>query len=149
MAKSQGEAVFQAVNEVLNGEISGEVKLSKEQLHEVHSKVFLAFASGDCVHSKNPSEAELLKYIPGLVNNWLRKDKRLNGGIVYMAKNPGSRKGSGDESLKAMKQLLEVTTDSDARTEIQTAIDARLAELNPPKKINADVLPEALRKFVK
>ena len=150
MSMTQGEAVFQAVSEVVGTtEHDMAVTLSKEDLEAVHSKVFLAFASGQCVHSKNPNEAQLLKYIPGLVNNWLRKDPRLNGNTKYVAKNPGSRSGSGDECIKAMKSLLSITTDPEARVQIQTAIDARLAEIKPKPEIKVDALPESLRHLVK
>lgn len=148
MTISQGEAVFQAVNEVLDGEISGTVSLSKAQLTEVYSKVMLAFQSGQTVHTKNPDEAALRKYIPGLVNNWLRKDSRLNGGTKYQTKKPGSRSGSGDESVKAMRTLLSVTTDPAVKAQIQAAIDERIASLKPSPTIDAAALPESLRHLV-
>jgi hypothetical protein len=150
MGKSQGEAVFQAVCEVIGGDPDGKVILRKDELAAVHSKVLLAFTSGQTVHSKSPNEATLLKYIPGLVNNWLRKDKRLNGGVQYAAKNPGSRTRSGDESVRAMRTLLSVTTDVEAKQQIQLAIDERLALIKPKTTavIDPSKLPEALRRFV-
>ena len=87
--------------------------------------------------------------MPGLVNNWLRKDGRLNGGVKYTAKNPGSRSGSGDEAIRAMKTLLSVTTDASAKLEIQAAIEARQAELKPKVEVNVAALPESLRHLVK
>lgn len=148
MAITQGEAVFQAVNEVLDGNIEGQVKLSDAQLAQVHSKVFTAFTTGVTTHSSNPSEAQLRKYIPGLVNNWLRKDSRLNGGVTYQTKKPGSRSGSQDESVKAMRTLLSVTTDPAAKAQIQAAIDKRIASLKPKPEIKVDALPESLRHLV-
>lgn len=150
MSMTQGEAVFQAVCEVIGGEPDGgKVELREDELEAVHAKVLGFFTSGATSHSKNPSTDQLLKYIPGLVNNWLRKDKRLNGGSNYVAKRPGSRSGSGDESVKAMRTLLSVTTDPDAKSQIQAAITARVAELKPKVEINAAALPEALRHLVK
>lgn len=148
MGITQGEAVFQAVCEVA-GEFDGKVELNKAQLETVYSKVLAMFTSGQTSHSKNPSEAELIKYIPGLVNNWMRKDTRLNGGSKYEAKRPGSRSGSGDESVKAMRQLLSVTSDPEAKGQIQDALDERIASLKPKTEINAAALPEALRHLVK
>lgn len=148
---TQGEAVFQAVCAVIGGEPGGEkVELRKDELEAVHEAVFMSFKNGTTVHSKNPTDEQLKKYIPGLVNNWLRKDKRLNGNTTYVAKNPGSRSGSGDEAIKAMKLLLSVTTDPDSKQEIQTEIDKRLATLkaaNAPA-IDVEKLPEALRHLV-
>ena len=148
MGITQGEAVFQAVSEVV-GSIDGAVSLSDEQREAVVEKVFMAFTTGATTHSGSPTEAQLRKYIPGLVNNWMRKDKRLNGGTKYETKRPGSRTGSGDDSIKAMRALMSVTTDPEAKAEIQAAIDARVAELNHQKAvINTDLLPESLRHLV-
>lgn len=149
MSMTQGEAVFQAVQSILKGEISGKVTLTSEQKHAVEAEVLSFFQLGECAHSnKTIDEAGLKKYIPGLVNNWLRKDKRLNGGDKYVTQKPGSRAGSGDESLKAMKALLSVTKDEDSRAQIQLAIEERQAALKPKPAINVAALPEALRHLV-
>lgn len=148
MGITQGEAVFQAVNEVLDGEVNGVVTLNEAQKKMVYAAVFSFFKTGATVHSSNPTDEQLMKYIPGLVNNWLRKDKRLNGGAKYEARKPGSRAGSGDESIKAMRQLLAVTTDPEAKAQIQAAIDQRAATLKPNPTINAAALPESLRHLV-
>lgn len=148
----QSEAVFQVVSAVFETELSeGGVAIpdtkswSEAQKQQVYQGIFSMFKSGQTSHSKSPDDAALLKYIPGLVNNHVRKDSRLNGGTKYTPKNPGTRSGSGDESVKAMRALLSVTTDSEARTQIEAAIKARLAELKPTVKINVDALPESLR----
>lgn len=146
---TQGEAVYNAVVEVLGEKPTGKVELTDAQLKQVEERVILAFKNGETIHSKNPDESGLRKYVPGLVNNWLRKDLRLNGGTPYQAKNPGSRSGGGDESVKAMKTLLSMTTDADARTAIQLEIDKRVAELKPKVEIDIEKLPESLRQFVK
>lgn len=143
---TQGEAVFQAVLKVV-GEINGKVELTESQGAAVREHVVQAFLTGQTQHKSNPPEAELRKYVPGLINNWLRKDKRLNGGEKYQAKNPGSRTGSSDESLKAMKALLSVAPTDEARAEIEAAIEARKAELKPKVEINVDALPAHLRSY--
>jgi len=147
MSMSQGEAVYQAVIAVI-GEVKGKVELTTEQKKEVHELVFMDFNTNQTAHKSNPNEEQLRKYIPGLVNNWVRKDKRLNGGTKYAAKNPGSRAGSGDDALKAMKQLLAVTTDEGAREEIQEAITIRMKALKPKPVVNIEALPPTLRRFV-
>lgn len=149
MSITQGEAVFQAVREVLDvEELNEKVNLTEAQLNEVHGAVYFMFLNGVTVHRGNPSEEQLKKYIPGLVNNWIRKDKRLNGGQKYEPKNPGSRKGGNDESIKAMRTLLSVTQDPLVRDQIEAAIEARLEELKPKPVINAEALPESLRYLV-
>ena len=147
MGMSQGEAVYQAVVAVMES-IDGAVQPSKQQLAAIEDRVFQFFKSGECTHSKQPSDAQLKKYIPGLVNNWLRKDKRLNGGNKYVAKNPGSRTGSGDEILKNLRLLLSVTTDPEAKDKVSAAITERLNQLKPQATIDVSMLPENLRHLV-
>jgi hypothetical protein len=144
MKTNQRDAVYNAVVAVI-GEVNGKVDLSKTQKAEVHSRLFSEFKAGNVEHSNLPDDEKLTKYIPGLVNNWVRKDPRLNGGTKYTAKNPGIRAGSGDESIKVMKQLLAMTPDASAKAEIQAAIDARVRELKPKKVLNIEALPVSLR----
>lgn len=153
----QSEAVVKAVREVcaehgiaFEGDMGP--KLSKELRQSVYSILFEGFMNGSIQYSKALDEASVKKYIPGLVNNWLRKGKALNGGVAYVVRNPGSRTGSGDEQLKALRALQKrYETGSDDFMEIQSFIDARLAELGATKKantakpINVEALPEALR----
>ena len=148
---NQGEAVFQAVKrhaEVVPGTA---VKLSDEQKKKVYEELIHGFMNGDIRYKlkdgEKLEESIIRKYVPGLVNNWVRKDKRLNGDVKYEAKNPGSRTGNGDEKLKNMKALLDVVKDPAAKKEIQQAIDDRKAELQPKKEINLSALPEHLRQY--
>lgn len=92
--------------------------------------------------------AELGKYTVGLINNWIRKNPEFNAGGSYEPKNPGSRKGTGDETVKALRALLKVTSDAAVKADIQTEIDKRLNELKPKVEINISALPEHLRHLV-
>jgi hypothetical protein len=91
-------------------------------------------------------------YVGGLVNNWFRKDKRLNGSVKYEAKAPGSRAGAGDEQLKALKTLRATKSDdAEALAVIDQAIETRKAELQAAKpqatltQAQVDALPAAVR----
>ncbi len=144
---NQRDGVFGAVVAVI-GDVSGAVSLNSEQKKQVYAHLFAGFKSGQIELATPKNDAELTKYIPGLVNNWLRKDTRLNGGVKYVTKHPGSRAGTGDETMKAMRMLLSVTTDSAARAEIEAAIATRTAELKKPTvTLNVSALPPELRKF--
>ena len=98
------------------------------------------------------TDEKLMKgYVNGLVSNWHRKDVRFNGNVKYEAKNPGSRAGSGDEVLKALKALRETKVgDAEAITAIDSAIESRKAEIG--KKVvtiteeQIALIPEELRK---
>jgi hypothetical protein len=129
---SQKEAVFQAVKNVC-----GEQDVytpSKEQRAQVNAILFEGFRSGTIELDREFSDTDLKSYVSGLQSNWLRKDKRLNGNVAYVAKNPGSRAGSGDASLKAMRALLSTLTTEEDKIEVQGHIDARIAEIGASKK---------------
>lgn len=145
---TQNEAVYMAVLGVV-GDVDGKITPNEAQLKEVYAAMMTSFKAGQWTkNSGGQEEAAVLKYIPGLVNNHLRKDLRLNGGTKYETKRPGSRSGSGDESVKAMRTLLSVTSDPAAKQQIQAAIDERIASLKPKTEIKVDALPEALRHLV-
>jgi hypothetical protein len=143
----QSDAVFQAVVNVM-GEQDGAYKPTTEQRKLVHAILCAGFEAGT-IDMKGERDADYIKsYVPGLTSNWLNKDKRLNGGTKYEAKNPGSRTGHSDPQVKAMRLLASTKTDPSEKAEIQAFIDRRLAEIAPASKtvtINVDDLPEALR----
>ena len=143
---TQKEAVFQAVNNVC-GAVDGAYAPSKEERAQINSILFEGFRSGKIELEKEYDDSGLKAYVSGLQSNWLRKDKRLNGGTQYVAKNPGSRAGSTDPQVKAMRLLLGTKTDAAERAEIQAFIDKRVAEIKPAKtvSINVDDLPESLK----
>lgn len=147
MSVKQKDAVFAAVVSVKGtSNFSDVVSLSKEERATVCSELFAGIRDGSVVFGDTTiDDTKLNAYISGLVSNWLRKDTRLNGNTKYVAKNPGTRTGSGDDSLKAMRALLTATSDESARAEIQAEIDKRLGELKPKKVINVAALPESLR----
>jgi len=151
--QSQKEAVFTAVVNVLAQEnisiVEGQpVAMTKEYRALVNNILFEGFRNGTIELDREFSDSDLKGYVSGLQSNWLRKDKRLNGGIQYVAKNPGSRAGSGDPSLKAMRTLMStLTTDAD-KAEVQSHIDTRLSEIQASKAksvtIDYSVLPADL-----
>ncbi len=140
---SQKEAVFQAVRNVM-GEQDGAYAPTKEQRAQVNSILFEGFRSGTIELDREFSDTDLKSYVSGLQSNWLRKDKRLNGGVAYVAKNPGSRAGSGDASLKAMRALRSTLTIESEIAEVDAAIATRLAEISVAKKKTVTVDYSAL-----
>ena len=160
---NQKTAVTNAVLSLFpNYEMGGEVKLStqlnKESKDEIKSIVFAGFQANEISMSAEATakysgdEAGLKKYSNGLVDNWLRKNPDFNAGEKYEIKNKGSRAGSGDETVRALRALKKTTTDSEVLTEIETALQARLAEIRPAKaavQINVEALPEHLKHLVK
>ena len=152
MSMTQGEAVFQAVRTIFTeGKVPPTTEWSSTQKEQVHDSILQMFRAGLVAKNSGGSdEIALRKYVPGLVNNWVRKDKRLNGGEVYIPKNPGSRTGSGDDKLKNLKVLLTVVTDPEAKAAVQLEIDKRVAELaKPAQVVDISKIPEHLRHLVK
>ena len=152
MSITQGEAVFQCVRAVFpDGKVPATTEWNSEQKDKVHQSMLAMFLSGACSKNSGGSdEVSLGKYIPGLVNNWVRKDLRLNGGSEYIPKNPGSRQGSGDEQLKNLRLMLAMVSDPEAKVAVQQEIDKRIAALaKPAATLDVSKIPEHLRKFVK
>ena len=90
-------------------------------------------------------------YTVGLVNNWFRKHKELNGGGTYVPKNPGSR--ISDPQLKEMRALRKRLIDRNARPEdiarADAAIERKLKELGAKEvEINLDLLPDELKDLI-
>ena|SRR5665213_10722 len=150
---TQKEAVFTAVVNVLSQEgidiVEGApVVMTKEFRAQVNNILFEGFRKGSIELDREFSDSDLKGYVSGLQSNWLRKDKRLNGGTQYIAKNPGSRAGSGDPSLKAMRTLLSTLTSDTDKAEVQSHIDIRLSEIQASKAktvaIDYSVLPADL-----
>ena len=123
--------------------------MTKERRSQVNSILFEGFRSGKISLDREFTDAELKAYVSGLQSNWLRKDTRLNGGVQYVPKNPGSRMGSGDAQLKALKALLKIKDEPSEVAEIQQFIAKREAELRSAKAksvtVNVDDLPAELR----
>src|ERR1035437_2856416 len=128
---NQKEAVFAAMISVV-GVQDGAYTPTKEERGRVNNILFTGFQEGKISYDGEiPADTELKAYVSGLQSNWLRKDKRLNGNVAYQPKNPGSRSGSTDAQVKAMRLLLSTKSDATERAEIQAFIDKRIAEIKP------------------
>ena len=163
---NQREAVYKATRSVLADagvkfEDGGNIAtvMTDELRAKITAIVSGGFKAGTVELKSTPSNQEKLatdsklnSYVSGLISNWFRKDKRFNGNVSYEPTNPGSRAGSGDPQLKALRQLHKqfLGIDDAKATEIQTHIDARLAIVSAEKvkKVNIDysTLPADLLK---
>lgn len=147
------------VEYVRGGDVPISDVLTDVDKSNVRTALFSMFRNGDVsfkaeFQAKVNDDAELKKYISGLVNNWLRKDKDFNCGQKYVAKNPGSRANSKDAQITELKKLsAQYSNDAEALAEITDAIVARQNEIAATKAksvvINTDALPEALKHLVK
>jgi len=149
---SQDEAVFQAIVNVCGTLEEGEkYEPTKEERASITDILVEGFQAGKISlkdtannRAKLADEAKLRTYVSGTVSNWLRKDTRLNGGTKYVPKNPGSRAGATDPTIKSMRVLLQTRTDLTAedKAEINAAIAKRVAEIKPTNKV--ELTPEQI-----
>jgi Zn-dependent oligopeptidase len=154
MSVSQKEAVYNAIKSIKSFDDGELVTLTKEEKANVVQIVVAAFEAGevslsDAARAKFDDSTKLSKYTSGMVNNWLRKDTRLNGGSKYVTKNPGSRAGSQDDTIKNLRLLKSTLTDETQIAEVDAAIEQRKSEIQAEKaknvEINFDHIPESLR----
>jgi hypothetical protein len=155
--QNQKEAVFNAVKTVIEtnggtfteGSNAAEM-ITKTQREAVVKTLVDGFKAGTIELNKIFDDSKISAYASGLVSNWLRKDKRLNGGAAYTPSKTGSTR-STDPQIKAMKALLASgqVTDPAGIEEINTFIANRQAEIvkakRPSISVNFDALPESLR----
>lgn len=163
---NQHQAVVQASKFILGSEFQEGVDIktyiTKEQRVAIIDMVVDMFQKNEADLStearvKFDTTQKLRTYTNGLVTNWFNKSKELNGGTKYEAKNPGSRAGSGDDQLKALKNLKTNLTlkgaSSEALAKVEAAIEARVSAISASapiktKAVDVNVLPENLRDLV-
>ena len=158
MKMNQRAAVYAAVTSVLtDNSITFEDGmnvtefLTKEMRESVHAIVVEGFRSArvefeDTSSNKEKlaSESKLNAYVSGLISNWIRKDKRLNGNVSYVPKNPGSRAGQGDDQLKTLRQLKKQFAGTPKEREIDAFIARRVEELHVAKASSTKLTTEQL-----
>jgi len=159
---TQKDAVFNTVKSVLNEagkSIDGQVVLTDDERKACLAVLTTTMQQGEILVSeakqaKMTTEKDYRDYSANILNNWVRKDKRLNGDTTYVPKNPGSRAGAGDDQVKELKKLKSTLSDPEAQAEVQAAIDERIAELRAERNqakvedIKIDAIPEHLRHLV-
>lgn len=154
----QRDAVYSAVTRALSeAGVSFEdgmnvsTVLTKEIRGNVHAIVVEGFRSGtiafeasEANNAKLADESKLNAYVSGLISNWVRKDKRLNGDTKYAAKNPGSRTGASDEQLKTLRALRKQFEGTDKAELIDAQIEKRVGELRAEKAKSSALTAEQL-----
>ena len=160
----QRDAVYNAVTGVLSDEgihfedgMNVSELLTKELRSSVHTIVTEGFTSESIEFTDTPANqakladpSKLSSYVSGLISNWFRKDMRLNGSVMYTPKNPGSRVGSTDPQLKALRGLAKQFEGVDAEKfekitgEISTRVAVIQSERAKKVAIDYSVLPADL-----
>ena len=161
MKNTQREAVFTAVKNVMADKglpfeegnnvqtvIVGDVR---NAVHEIVCEGFrqgtIEFEPTKSNQEKLASPSKLSAYVSGLISNWLRKDSRLNGDTKYVAKNPGSRAGQGDEQMKTLRALAKQFAGTDKASLIDAQITKRKEELAAGKAKAVELTEEQIAKL--
>ena len=140
---NQKTAVYNAISEVKTFEDGTKVELTKDEKSTIRD-ILVAGFERDEIELKRKQD-DLPKYVNGLLNNWMRKDKRLNGNVQHVIKNKGSR--SKDELIKNLRLLKDKTESPEDIIKIDEAIKARFAEIRPSKptqEVDMSVIPTDL-----
>jgi hypothetical protein len=150
----QRQAVFNAVINVM-GKQDGAYQPTTEQRKQIIAIVSEGLFSGEVDFSESARQKYSTldsirkEYANGLVSNWLRRDPNLNGGVTYRPTNPGSRTGSQDDQVKAIRALIKSgKLDAEGTKLAQAKLDERIAELRAEKnkvEVDIDQLPADLR----
>lgn len=126
--------------------------MTKELRAQVNAILFAGFRAGTIELKKEKSDKDLKEYVSGLQANWLKKDKTMTAGVAYVPQNPGSRTGSNDDQIKALRNLLKTVHSPKEREEIQGYINDRLETLSAAKPksskqvvVDYSALPESIR----
>ena len=151
---SQKTIVYEAIKSIISFNDGDKVSLTEDQKNKVCDII-----TKTIIETKSMTAEGLVKYntpekmrnksVPGLLNNWLNKDTRLNGGKKHIPKNPGSR--PSDPQLKEMSKLLDQFKAQNAHEQIailEQAIDDRKKQLMIEKaktiKIDLSIIPDDL-----
>jgi ribosomal protein S18 len=146
----QVDAVIAIVSGI-DGFVPG-VKLNKEQKEECLALITQGLLSGDIdmsagARAKHDTPEKMRTYSVGLLDNWVRKAPELNGGVKYVAKNPGSRSGSSEyKQAVALKKYL-TEKGHPIPSELEAFIAAN-APVKTEKTVDISALPEHLQKLV-
>lgn len=164
MSLSQKDAVVNEVKKFLGSSFDSSTPakelLTEKQLKDIKTNIFNGILDGSIEFGKEiTNEKEVSSYVSGMVSNYLRKSKELNGGETYVAQSTG--RGSRDAQTAELNKLLKSYKEgTEEYSQILLAIEARkatiIAEKAPVAKekkikefasINLDSLPENLRHF--
>ena len=162
MSKSQREMAEIVILAVTGHEANSDtpVSISAAQLTEVVNTLTDKAMEGETTFKDTESNrvkladrSKMLKYIKGQTNDTLRKSKKLNGNTEYATKNPGSRRGSGDAVVKAIKLTMSRVVGDEVATnkcldELAKRYEAIRLESQKAVAVNVEDLPEALRQYV-
>jgi hypothetical protein len=151
---SQRDSVIAVTKSIVKGFDNSEGILNiitTDQRRVVIDTVTEMAAEGSCflseeARAKFDTSKKLRSYIASMVTDCFMKDIRMNGGVKYVAKNPGSRCSDGQlKDLEVLKKLLEASGQVEGLANVEAAIAKRKEELAPKVTLNLANLPQDIQ----
>ena len=140
----------------INFELSGtKVEFTDTQKNAMTELLIASYQAGDLTITSEKAAAAPKSYLKSMLNNHIRKDKRLNGNVDYKdIKGEGTARVT-DPQLKELKKLYAAVllgNDSEVQESVKVELDLRQAEVDAKKSkvtaIDASHIPESLRHLV-
>ena len=137
----------------INFELSGsKVEFSDNQKNAMTDLLFASYQAGDLSISSEKAAAAPKTYLKSMLNNHMRKDKRLNGNVDYKdIKGEGTTRVT-DPQLKELKKLYAAVclgNDAEVQEAVKIELDLRQSEVDAKKTkitaIDVNHIPESLR----
>ena len=134
---SQKDAVYQATMAVLkrnnvefkDGQnVRDAIKDNLRLRSEIRNLVFQGLRTGKVAFGGSEDERDdrtLRTYATGLISNWFRKDRRLNGGGRYIPATTREDRhvSAGERKIRQLQAAVDVTDDKDLKKRLEEAID--------------------------
>lgn len=137
-------AVLEKFGSTYDATIDYSKSITKPMKTEAITFLVEQFEAGN-IPLDRPQGDKLHQYCSGLLNNWLRRDKRLNGNVEYVGKV-----GNSDPQIREARKLLTSgkITDPVVIARIESTIEKLVAEKRKDVEIDVSKLPEELKGFV-
>jgi hypothetical protein len=151
MMKTQKDGTFDAVMKIIekfSGKYDPKINyyqaLTKPMKNDVVQELVRAFGAKEIRLEREQGE-KIESYCVGLLNNWLRRDERLNGGTKYVGKV-----GNADPAIREARKLLNSgkITDPNVIAHIEQTITKMVADKKGSSvEIDVSKLPDELKQF--
>lgn len=153
---SQKDGTFNVVKTVLNDfkrEINPteQVVLSSEERAGCIQRLCSMLENKTIFTSKNYNESGRKTYAGGLLSNWLKKDRRLNGDIEFQLKNPGSRANNTTPEIIELKKLHKHVKGTEDESKVKSMLDDKVTEHRQSRQMQAidiTLIPAELQDLV-
>lgn len=153
---NQKEGTYSVVSAVLKAnkktiDPTTPVVLTSEERAECIAKLSVMFSDSQISCSRTYEAKELKTYCGGLLSNWLKKDKRLNGNVDFELQKPGSRADNVTPAIVELRKLRRKVKGTPNEAKVQSILNEEIAKHKAARnkeEIDFDLIPEELQNLV-